>query len=33
LKDNWEALLDDGARSVVLKSDEEILYEMGLEPA
>jgi hypothetical protein len=33
LKDNWERLLDNGARSVVLKRDEEILYEMGLEPA
>lgn len=33
LKDNWESLLDEGACSVVLKADDLILYEMGLEPA
>jgi hypothetical protein len=33
LRVNWESLLDEGACSVVLKADEEILYAMGLEPA
>ena len=32
LRINWQSLLDEGACSVVLKADEEILYEMGLEP-
>jgi hypothetical protein len=33
LRDNWESLLDDGVRSVVLMNKAEVLYEMGLEPA
>jgi hypothetical protein len=33
LTDNWESLLDDGVRSVVLMNGAEVLYEMGLEPA
>jgi hypothetical protein len=33
LRDHWESLLDEGACSVVLRADDQILYEMGLEPA
>jgi hypothetical protein len=33
LRDNWESLLNDGVRSVVLMNKDEVLYEMGLEPA
>jgi hypothetical protein len=33
LRDNWESLVADGAGSVVLKADDRVVYEMGLEPA
>jgi hypothetical protein len=33
LRDNWESLVADGASFVVLKTDDRIVYEMGLEPA
>lgn len=33
LKDNWESLVGEGARSVVLQAGGRVVYEMGLEPA
>lgn len=31
--DHWSELLDEGAESVSLMSDEQLLYEMGLREA